>query len=59
MRGRVVVDQLAFANFPLFGYRFEAEAQIGRRRHEGTQSLSRFEGQWTGAYSFGPHSFSL
>lgn len=59
VRGRVVVDQLDFANFPLYGYRMEAEAQFGRRRHEGTQSLSRFEGQWTGAYTFGPHSLSL
>jgi NTE family protein len=59
LSARVVVDQLDFANFPLFGYRMEAEAQIGRRQHQGTQSLSRFEGQATGAYSWGAHTVSL
>lgn len=59
VRGRVVIDQLDFANFPLFGYRLDGEVQIGRRRHDGTQSLSRFEGEALGAYSWGAHTLSL
>lgn len=59
LRARVVIDQLDYANFPQFGYRVEGEAQFGRRHHEGSQTLSRIEGQVTGAYSWGAQSLNL
>jgi NTE family protein len=59
VRGRVVVDQLDYANFPQAGYRLDAEAQVGQRHHGGTQSLSRLEGQLTGARSWGAHTVNL
>ncbi len=59
LRARVVIDQLDYANFPQFGYRVEGEAQFGRRHHEGTQSLSRLEGQLTGAYSWGAQTLNV
>jgi NTE family protein len=58
-RGRVVVDQLDYANFPQAGYRLEAEAQFGQRHHNGTQSLSRLESQLTAARSWGAHTLNL
>ncbi|HJV69871.1 patatin-like phospholipase family protein [Ideonella sp.] len=59
VRGRVVVDQLDYANFPQSGYRAEAEAQVGRRHHGGTQSLSRLEAQLTAARSWGSHTLNV
>ncbi|MEK8032001.1 patatin-like phospholipase family protein [Ideonella sp. DXS29W] len=59
LRGRVVIDQLDYANFPQFGYRALGEVQIGRRHHEGDQGLSRVEGQVTGAYTWGAHTVNL
>lgn len=59
LRARIVIDQLDFANFPLYGYRAEGEAQIGRRRHEGDQNLARIEGQVSGAYTWGAHTLNL
>ena len=59
LRGRVVIDQLDYANFPQSGYRIESEAQVGQRHHEGTQSLARIEGQATYAFSVGNHTVNL
>ena len=59
LRGRVVIDQLDYANFPQSGYRIESEAQVGQRHHEGTQSLARIEGQATYAFSLGNHTVNL
>jgi len=59
VRGRVVVDQLDYANFPQSGYRLEAETQVGRRHHRGAQSLSRVEGQLTAARSWGAHTLNV
>jgi NTE family protein len=60
VRGRVVVDQLDFANFPLSGYRIEGELQFGRRHHFGnTEPLARIEGEATLARSWGAHSLNL
>ncbi|WP_374567782.1 patatin-like phospholipase family protein [Ideonella sp.] len=59
VRAHVVVDQLDYANFPQFGYRLEGEAQFGRRHHEGSQSLSRLEGQVSGAYSWGAQTLNV
>jgi NTE family protein len=59
LRGRVVIDQLDFANFPQSGVRLVAEAQFGQRHHEGTQSLTRLEGQFTAARSWGAQTLSV
>jgi NTE family protein len=59
LRARVVIDQLDYANFPQFGYRAEGEAQFGWRHHEGTQSLSRLEGQFNGVYSWGGQTLNV
>lgn len=59
LRARVVIDQLDYANFPQFGYRAQGEAQFGWRHHEGTQSLSRLEGQLSGAYSWGAQTLNV
>ena len=59
LRGRVVVDQLDYANFPQFGYRLETEVQAGQRHHGGTQSLARVEGQLTLARTWGAQTLNL
>lgn len=59
LRGRVVFDQLDYANFPQSGYRAEGEAQFGRRHHGDTQSLSRLEAQLTAARSWGAHTLNV
>ena len=59
VRARVVVDQLDYANFPQRGYRFEGEAQVGRRHQNTSQTLVRLETEASRVTTLGAHSFSL
>ncbi len=62
LRIAAVIDQLDFANFPTRGYRFDAEAVGGRRRHSGSTTLhdfTRFEAEGTAARSWGQHTLNL
>lgn len=59
VRGRVVVDQLDFANFPQQGYRFTGDLQYGWRGHTSRQRQVRLEIEAQTAYTQGPHTLSL
>ena len=54
-----VVDQLDYANFPLRGYRIEAEAVFGRRTGVVAESFNRVEAQFTSVGTWGAHSLNL
>ena len=58
MRGRVVVDQLDYANFPLAGYRFEGQVWAGRRSGDLSGAFRRVETQGSFATSYGVHTFN-
>ena len=59
VRARVVVDQLDYANFPLGGYRFDAQAWAGRRAGDLAGSFSRLEAQGTWVLTRGAHTVNL
>ncbi|MCO5976905.1 patatin-like phospholipase family protein [Ideonella oryzae] len=60
LRGRVVVDQLDYANFPQRGYRFETDALVGTRHERGdSHNLAWVESQVTGAASWGRQTITL
>jgi NTE family protein len=56
---RVVVDQLDYPNFPLQGYRFETEAQLGRARYGGQERLVRLTGQGSASATYGRQTVNL
>jgi len=58
VRGRVVVDQLDYASFPLAGYRLEGQLWAGRRSGDLTGAFRRVETQGTWVSSFGAHTFN-
>ncbi|MFY8119691.1 MAG: patatin-like phospholipase family protein, partial [Roseateles sp.] len=60
LRFKTVVDQLDFADFPQFGYRFTLEALNGHMRSAGQprERSRRVEFQASGAYSLGPNTFN-
>jgi len=60
LRGRVVVDQLDYANFPQRGYRFETDALVGTQHaRDGDNNLAWVESQATGAVSWGRQTLTL
>ncbi len=59
VRARVVVDQLDYANFPLGGYRFEAQGWAGRRAGDLSGSFNRVEAQGTWVVTRGAHTLNL
>ena len=60
LRGRIVVDQLDYANFPQRGYRFETDALVGTRHERGdSNDLAWVESQVTGAASWGRQTVTL
>lgn len=61
LRLGAVVDQLDYVNFPLRGYRVEAETVIGKRSVSGEpsrRSFTRFELESTGAATWGRSTFN-
>lgn len=57
----VIVDQLDFVNFPLRGYRVEAQTVFGRRQvssRSGGEAFTRVEFESTGAASWGRSTFN-
>ena len=59
LRGRVVIDQLDFANFPQHGYRAEAEVWFGRRTGDLRGHFSRVEAEGQVVRTWGAHTLSL
>lgn len=59
LRGRVVIDQLDFANFPQHGYRGEVEVWFGRRTGDLRGHFSRVEAEGQVVRTWGAHTLSL
>ncbi len=56
----LVMDQLDYPNFPLQGYRWVAEAAIGRRNGpEQSASFNRTTLRGTQVFTWGPHTLNL
>jgi NTE family protein len=58
LRGRVVIDQLDYASFPLAGYRFEGQLWAGQRSGDLSGAFRRVETQGTWVASYGVHTLN-
>ena len=58
-RIRAIFDQLDSANFPRFGFAASANVKLSSRSLGATDVYERWDADFLGAHSFGPHTFRV